>query len=342
MKTMHAIVLNKDGKITSEQKKVPQPRPGEVLVNSQHCGICGTDLHASTLMDHFKSGVIMGHEFAGEIVELGEGVSGWVVGERVAVNPNGDICGKCTSCARGHYNLCGFAVREAAIGIQRDGGLAEYVRVPVRSIYRLPDGVSTLQGAWVEPLAASVRAVRISDFQFGDYGMVFGGGPIGLLVTQLLKKTGAASVTVVEPSQFRRQMAERLGADTTIDPREGDLNELFLDRQLKMPDVIFECSGNPIGFQNAVALAAPKSTITVVGISPEPLKMMASDFVFKELVIRGSFIYVEEFPLAIRMLAEEIIDVQSLTTLEWPMISYEEAFESLRSAEDSIKIVLKP
>tara|TARA_B000000460_G_C21143262_1_gene233811 strand:+ start:22 stop:435 length:414 start_codon:yes stop_codon:yes gene_type:complete len=137
-------------------------------------------------------------------------------------------------------------------------------------------------------------------------------------------------------------MAERLGADTTIDPGEGDLCELFLDRHLKMPDVIFECSGNPFSLQNAVTLAAPKSTITVVGISPEPLRIIASDFIFKELVIRGSFIYVEEFPLAIRMLAEEVIDVQSLTTLEWPMISYEEAFESLRSAEDSIKIVLKP
>jgi len=106
--------------------------------------------------------------------------------------------------------------------------------------------------------------------------------------------------------------------------------------------VILECSGNPIGFQSAVALAAPKSTVTVVGISPEPLKMVASEFVFKELAIRGSFIYVEEFPLAIRMLAEEVVDVQSLTTLECPMASFEQAFESLRSAEESVKIVLKP
>ena len=342
METMHAIVLSKDGKIAFEQRPVPQPEAGEVLVNSQHCGICGTDLHAPSLTDHFKEGVIMGHEFAGEIVELGEGVSGWVVGEHVAVNPNGDICGKCSSCLRGNYNLCAYAVREAALGVQRDGGLAEYVRVPVRSIYRLPEGVSTLQGAWVEPLAVSIRAVRNSGFQFGDCGVVFGGGPIGLLVTQLLKKNGSAAVTVVEPSKFRRQEAERLGADVTIDPGEGDISELFMSKQLKMPDVILECSGNPIGFQSAVALAAPKSTVTVVGISPEPLKMVASEFVFKELAIRGSFIYVEEFPLAIRMLAEEVVDVQSLTTLECPMASFEEAFESLRSAEESVKIVLKP
>ena len=176
MKTMQAIVLNKDGRITSEERPSPRPRPGEVLVNSQHCGICGTDLHAPSLMDHFKPGVILGHEFAGQIVELGKDVSGWVVGERVVVNPNGDICGKCTSCAWGNYNLCGYAVRKAAVGVQRDGGLAEYVRVPVRSIHRLPDEVSTLQGAWVEPLAVSVRAVRNSEFQFGDCGVVLGGG----------------------------------------------------------------------------------------------------------------------------------------------------------------------
>ena len=342
METMHAVVLAKDGKITFEQRPVPRPAPGEVLVNSQYCGICGTDLHAPSLMNHFKEGVIMGHEFAGEIVELGGGVSGWKVGERVAVNPNGDICGKCSSCLRGNYNLCAFAVRKAALGVQRDGGLAEYVRVPVRSIHRLHEGVSTLQGAWVEPLAVSVRAVTNSGFQFGDCGVVFGGGPIGLLMTQLLKNIGAATVTVVEPSKFRRLEAERLGADVTIDPGEGDVSELFMDRQLKMPDVIFECSGNPIGFQSAVALAAPKSTVTVVGIAPEPLKMVASEFVFKELAIRGSFIYVEEFPLAIRMLAEGVIDVQSLTTSECPLASFEEAFESLRSGDESVKIMLKP
>jgi threonine dehydrogenase-like Zn-dependent dehydrogenase len=154
---MRAVLLGADGMERLDDIPDPIPGPGEVVLRVDYCGICGSDLHAQH--QGFGVGIALGHEFAGEIIELGRDVTNFAVGERVCVNPNGDWCGGCGFCRAGQYNLCTELFR-TAVGVARHGGMARYTAVPTKVLHRLPDGVSTKQGAWVEPTATALRAVR--------------------------------------------------------------------------------------------------------------------------------------------------------------------------------------
>ena len=269
---MKAIVL-RDGKtITLEERPEPEPREGEVLVRTSFCGICGTDLHAPRLPDLFVPNVVMGHEFAGDIVAVGPDVSGWKPGDQVTINPNGNICGECEECRAGRSNLCRTLLRGRVVGVQRDGGMAEYVSLPIVVLHRLPLGVTALQGAWVEPLAVAMRAVRVAEFRVGGTALVLGAGPIGLLTLQVLRSAGAGYVAVVEPSPLRREQAERLGADVIVDPRGESPAGLF-ESDLTPPEYVFECAGIPGGIAMCAAVVRPGGCITVVGVCPDPLDL---------------------------------------------------------------------
>lgn len=338
---MHAVVFSQSRKVELADRPVPEAGVGEVLLRPLFCGICGTDLHAPNL-DHFRPGVVMGHEFSAEVVGVGKEVSGWQVGDRVAVNPNGNVCGRCAACREGRYNLCAHAVFADAVGIHRDGGMAELVAVPARVLHRLPDSVSGLQGAWVEPVATAIRAVRISGFAVGDRAVILGGGPIGLLVLQTLRRAGAGWVAVVEPSAYRRDFAIRLGADEAIEPPlAGDVSELF-GRDLERPSHVFECSGQASAVRVAVRICRHAGTVTVVGISPEAVDFPAFELVGKELRIQGSIIYVDEFPVAINLLAIGAYDVESLSTNVVDLTRAAEAFETLRKPDAAVKVLLHP
>jgi 2-desacetyl-2-hydroxyethyl bacteriochlorophyllide A dehydrogenase len=338
---MKAIVLRDGDTITLDDRPSPDTRPGEVLVRPDHVGICGTDLHAPLLKDLFVPDVIMGHEFSGEVVDVAPGVEGWQPGDRVTINPNGDVCGECDQCRAGRPNLCRPTVLGNAIGVHRDGGMASLVSLPPAVLHRLPDGVSGLRGAFVEPLAVVVRLVRVAGFKLGDRAVVLGGGPIGLLTVQVLRRAGASHIAVVEPSSSRREMAGRLGADIVIDPGADDPAALF-GGDLPAPDHVFECAGIPSGVRTAAAIVKPAGTVAVVGICPEPLDMDVSDLIFKELVIRGSIIYVEEFPAAIRLLEQGAIDVESMITRVMALDDYDEALGLLAQPDESVKILLRP
>ena len=171
--------------------------------------------------------------------------------------------------------------------------------------------------------------------------MVLGAGPIGLLTLQALRRVGAREITVVEPFPFRRQMAERLGADHIVDPASDDPIALF-GRDLEPPEYVFECAGIPRGIAISLAVVQPKGCVSVVGISPKPLELSVDELIFKEVVVKGSFIYVEEFPLAIRLLEQGEIDVESMTSDVLPLESFQSGFTRLGNAEDAIKIQLQP
>ena len=339
---MRAVVLRDGNTVTMEERPaLDGPKAGEVLLRSRHCGICGTDLHASNLTELFVPDVVMGHEFAGEVIAVAPGVADWKPGDRATVNPNGDVCGTCLQCREGRYNLCRVAVLQRAVGVQRDGGMQTHVSLPAKVLNRLPDAVSTLQGAWTEPLATVIRAVRVSGFQLGARAVILGAGPIGLLAVQAVTRAGASEVCVVEPSSYRRDMARRLGAHRTIDPQAHDPVELF-ERELAPPQFVFECSGHPKAIGTAISIVLPQGVVTVVGVCPEPLDLAAEELVLKEVVVRGSVIYVDEFPMAIRLLEQGAFDVESLTSQVLPLDSFEQGFERLRRAEDAVKIVLAP
>ena len=203
-------------------------RIGQVLVKLRFTGICGKQIEEISGLDGNDPYIphLLGHEGSGFVVDIGKGVEGWNVGDKAAINPNGNICGECEQCRQGYPNLCFTGVRVRAIGVQRDGGMANLVSLPMQILNKLPDTVSTLQGAWVEPLATVVRGVRVSGVTVGSSTLIIGAGPIGLLAVQTLKNTGVGNIIVVEPSAFRREKAKTLGADIVLDPLKENITEM--------------------------------------------------------------------------------------------------------------------
>jgi 2-desacetyl-2-hydroxyethyl bacteriochlorophyllide A dehydrogenase len=331
---VQAIVFGTDEHEQLSEVPVPEPGRGEVLLRVEFCGICGSDLHAAP--PDFRVGVTMGHELAGTVVAAGPDVAGWGAGDRACVNPNGDWCGTCARCRAGAPNMCP-RIWDAAIGLARDGGMAACVAVPARTLHRLPAAVSSRAGAWVEPLAVACRTVRRSEIALGESAIVFGCGPIGLLVLQLLRAAGAAPIVAVEPSPLRARLAAACGADAVLDPHAGEL-----DARLAPPRHAFDCTGVATTAATALRVLAPRGRLTVTGFARVDPSFRSADLLFKELEIRGSFIYVDEFDVAIDLLARGAVDVDALTTAVLPLESGLDAFAALRRPDEAVKILLRP
>ena len=341
MTRMRAIVFGDDRRIRLEEVPIPEVGAGDVLLRPHFCGVCGTDLHAPSMSAPFRSGVVMGHEFSGEVVATGEQVDGWEPGTRVVVNPNGNLCGACGACRDGRFNLCRSAVFENGIGIRHDGGMAEFVTVDPKVLYPLPDSVSSEQGAFVEPLATAIRAVRRSSFRLGSTAAVIGTGPVGLLVVQALRRAGAATITAIELSAFRRQAALDLGADLALDPRTEPPTELF-GTELEPPELVFECSGAQGTLELAVDIVRYGGRVALTGLPSRPVKVTATTVIGKEVDVVGSIIYVEEFPLAIDLLAQGAFEIESLISMVLPITRFGEAFEALANPVSTLKVLLHP
>lgn len=331
---MHAAVFYPDGP-QIEERPEPVAGVGEVLLQVEYCGICGSDLHAAE--PDFHSGTILGHEFVGTVVDIGGDVNDFRTGDRVAVNPNGVVCGVCDECRIGRPNLCADVWRYS-VGVVRDGGLAPYAKTDQRTLHRLPEQVSFRQAALVEPLAVALRAVRTSGFSTGDSAVVFGGGPIGLLIASLLRSEGATDLSVVEPSLARREKAQALGATRTIDPEAGPLIDQFAD--LTRPRFAFDCTAVAQIVKDAVAILAPGGTLTVSGWAPTPPTFDPKDLVFKEITLRGSFIYTTEFAEALEMIGSSRIDVEPLVSGVMSVEDVPDAFAAMRDSPEVIKFLI--
>jgi threonine dehydrogenase-like Zn-dependent dehydrogenase len=250
------------------------------------CGICGSDLDAPDLPEVYLGGFIMGHEPTGRIAGVGRNISGWRVGQRVAINPNGDTCGVCEACRSGRWNHCIPATRERAVGLQTDGGLAAHVAVSPKTLHALPDHMGRVESGWVEPGAVALRAVLAAGDISGRSVLVVGGGPIGQLCCRLARHYGAAHIWLSEPSAERRSYAEASQADRAFDPtaQAAEIERLSVD-------VVLECSGSEPGIRLGVAAARPEGTLVVVGGGRAGLDPIA--ILIKELRVLGSFTYAD-------------------------------------------------
>ena len=249
---MKAAVFRGAGEIEIADIPVPEPGPGDVLVQVHYCGVCGSDIEAyQTGM--YEPGLVIGHEFAGEIVALGHGVTGWALGDRVTAD-NVLPCGQCAFCREGRPILCQQVLSP---GVTMDGGMAEYVRLPVQVLHRLPADVSMRQGALVEPLSIALYGVSSSALRVGDQALVLGAGPIGLLTLQCALLAGARRVLVAEVNPTRAALAIRLGADGVFHPLKEDLAvELPAYTGGRGPEVVFVCTPAPAAYHDARSLAA--------------------------------------------------------------------------------------
>lgn len=335
---------------------VPEPMQGkgEVKIKVKWCGICGSDL------TEYKSGpmlipakkphpltgkqapIIMGHEFSGEAIAVGEGVTKVAVGDYVTVWPLLP-CYECYWCRRGRYNEC---LRLATIGLGADGGFAEYVVVPERNVHKLPDGVSYEMGALAEPLAVAVRAGLRGDITLGDQVAVIGAGPMGLLVLQVAKAAGAAQVFVIETLAHRRELATKLGASVTFNPLEVDAGREIakLTDNLRANKVI-ECAGIPATINMTLAVSSRAAKIVMVGISTIPVEFPFDRLLFSEKEITTVQGYAEEeFPIALSLLASGRVVVEPIITRKIGLADIvEQGFETLiKNPADNIKILVTP
>ena len=332
---MKSVVFTSAGEVVDDRPE-PTPARDEVLLQVAYCGICGSDLHAAT--PDFHPGCVMGHEFSATVLDTGADVAGFRAGDHVVVNPNGDVCGECPACRTGAVNTC-VRIPETGIGLARNGGLAPLAAVRARAVHRLPESVDLLTGAWTEPLAVALRTVRRSGFSVGQEAVVFGGGPIGLLVTGILSAAGASRIWVVEPNLTRREAALHQGATDVVDPATTPVVEVFAD-QATAPRFAFECAGVAGLVDQALKVLRPSGTLTVTGYSRRPPSYDAADLLFKEITIRGSFIYTTEFTEAIGLLATGRIDVAALTSGIVPVAGAAEAFHAMRTSPDAIKYLV--
>jgi L-iditol 2-dehydrogenase len=313
-----------------EDREVRPAGPGELKVRVEASGLCGTDLHiASGEYPFARPGVTIGHEFAGEVVEVGPDVAGFARGERVVVDPN-IPCRTCNYCHASRPHLC---ERPQALGVTIDGGLSEEVVIPAAQAYRVPDGVPPEAAALTEPLACTLHAVDLSGVRAGEKALVLGAGPIGVLCAALLVTAGASEILVSEPSPGRRVRVRDVGAE----PVEPDAVSP------EQADVVFECVGRVETMKAAVEAARPGGTIMWVGVAPPEAEVgiRPYDVFRRELTIRGSYTnpYVMERSLA--LLASGRIDWQTIVTHRFPLRRFEDAWTVHRTGE-GLKVSVHP
>lgn len=337
---MRAARLAAPGRLRVEEIDAPSPGPGEVLLRAEACGICGTDRHI--VRGEYPSAlpVTLGHEFAGVIVAAapvtdiasstatadvaaslpmavdavrGAGVP--AVGTRVAVDPN-IACGVCRECRRGDPCLC---PRRVALGVDLDGGLAEYVRVPLSQVYALPPGVPAAWGALCEPLACCLHGLDLAAIRPGMSVVVVGGGVIGQLMVQLARLASATAVILSTRQAARRRLAEELGATATVDPRSSDLVAAVAGPAGRVSggaDAVLECAGTTETFEQAQALARRGGTVLIFGVAPQGARAGISPFdVFaRELRIVGAYLNPHTHGRAVELVASGRLALAPLVT----------------------------
>ncbi|WP_158056900.1 NAD(P)-dependent alcohol dehydrogenase [Halorussus halophilus] len=333
---MRVAVLQDPGQLAVEEWPRPDPGPDEVLVNIREVGICGSDVHYyehGRIGDYVvESPLVLGHESAGEVVEVGANVEGFEVGGRVALEP-GVPCRRCDHCKRGEYNLCPDVTFMATP--PDDGAFAEFVAWPADYAYRLPNSVSLREGALCEPLSVGIHVARRAEVGVGDSVLVTGAGPIGLLVAEAVRAAGATDVLVSDVVESKLALAAERGADTTIDPRETDLEDAvaaYTDGE--GVDVVVEASGAESAIAGSLDAVRRGGTVVFVGLADEatvPLDVL--EIVDNELDVLGSFRYRNTYPAAIELLADGAVDVEGIVDFEGGLDDIGSAFERARERE---------
>lgn len=330
---MRAVVLERPGVLTLAQSDVPAPGPGDVLVRVEAVGVCGSDVHCfrqgnigSLRMD---APIVLGHEAAGVVVAVGEGVPAERIGSRVALEP-GRPCRACLDCLRGHYNLC--RRMEFFAAPPTDGAFREYVTLPSIFVHDLPDAVGFEAGALLEPVSCAIHSTRQARIGLGSRVLVSGAGPIGLLLVQLAKALGASEIAISDPHPERLRTALAFGATRTLlsgEPIEG----LF--------DAFIDASGAAAAIHAGISALDRLGVAVLVGIGDPDVAVPVEYILSNEIVLTGSFRYRDTWPLAIELVASGQVDVDSLVTARFGLDETEEALTTTKRP-GNIKSIVYP
>ena len=311
---MKAAVFYGKEDLRIQELSIPEiTNKNDVLIKVRACGICGTDMHifdgdegaAST-----PSGTVLGHEFAGEVVAVGTEVRRVTEGDSVCVDPNW-LCNTCDYCKEGLGHFC---ENMNGIGTTMNGGFAEYCVVPESQVYRFGKKITYAQAAMTEPVACCLHGMDMCEIQQGTAVAIIGGGMIGLLMLQLARLKGAATIILIEPIEEKRVIAKKLGADVTIDPVSQDVPGKIRECGITRVSTVIECVGKTSTMKQAIAIAGKKSTVMLFGLSKpnDEIQVKPFELFKKEIVLKASFINPYTQKRALALIESGRIDVSSM------------------------------
>lgn len=335
---MRAAVLRKPGKVVIEERPIPRAGAGEVVVRVRAVGVCGSDTH---YYEHGRIGrfvveapLVLGHEAAGEVTDLGPGVTRLVAGQRVSIEPGvPDLT--CGQCLAGRYNLCANMRFFGTPPV--DGAFAEYVVVHEAFAHPVPCSVGDDAAALLEPLSVGIWACMKARVTAGSRVLITGAGPIGLVSLQAALAFGATEVVVSDVNPVRLAVAKELGATTVIDARETSVTDLH-----RRPEVLLECSGHPPAIGEAIRALDSAGRAVLVGMGGDEILLPLSVVQERELEVTGTFRYAGTWPRAIALIASGRIDLDRLVTGTYRLDQAEEALTAGRRDQQSVKVVIHP
>lgn len=332
------------GNLELRDGPVPTPAPGQVLIEIKTAGLCGSDIHIYHWSINFamRPPMIIGHEFSGEIVEIGEGVTGWKIGDRVTAEPCTIVCGVCRYCRVGAFNLC---AQRRVMGYWVNGIFAEYVTIEAGRLHKLPDAISFDEGALTEPLACCVHAVHeLTGVEIADTVVITGPGAIGLLCLQLAKLEGA-QVVMVGTSQDtdRLKIAKKLGADYCMNAETEDVPAAVGElTDGNGADIVFECSGAGPAAGLGLDSVRKQGKYTQVGLFGKPITVDFEKIAYKELHVTGSLAQQwTSWKRTIKIMDQGKLDLKAVISEKLPLSQWKEAFERFE-AKKGLKILFDP
>ncbi|AGB25522.1 theronine dehydrogenase-like Zn-dependent dehydrogenase [Mycobacterium sp. JS623] len=330
---MRSAVLVEPGRIEMEERPIPKPVPGDVLVRVSSVGVCGSDTH---YYRHGRIGnfvvdapLVLGHEAAGTIVDVGAGVDGSRIGERVSIEPQRPDPDS-DETRRGHYNLCPHMRFYGTPPI--DGAFCDYVTIGAGYAHRVPDSVSDDAAALCEPLSVGIAAVRKAGLDGGSRVLITGAGPIGIVLTQVARAYGATDIVVSDPDGDRRAQAKQFGATHVLDPTAEPIGELGVD-------AFIDASGAPSAVFDGIHAVRPAGTVVLVGSGAESMELPTQLIQNRELVLTGVFRYANTWPTAIALVESGRVDLDAMVTAHFPLEKAAEALDSDRTP-GSVKSVV--
>jgi L-iditol 2-dehydrogenase len=346
---MKALLLSEYKHLAVAELPAPTPGAGEVLIRVAACGICGSDVHGYDGSSGRRiPPIVMGHEAAGVVAAVGEGATSYLVGDRVTFDST-VYCGACEFCQRGEVNLCNDrqVVGVSCGDYRRAGAFAEYVTVPERILYRLPDNLSFTDAAMLEAVSVAIHAVRVAEVAGGETALVIGAGMIGLLILQAARASGCSRIFVGDVDATRLELASSLGADAVIESAGGS-GESLASRIEQLTggrgvDVAFEAVGRPETVAAAIDCTRKGGTVALVGnIAPE-VSIPLQKVVTRQIRLQGSCASAGEYPQAMNWVADGKIKVAPLITAVAPLNEGPSWFARLYAREPNLmKVVLDP
>ncbi len=332
--TQRAAVLYGHRDIRLEQRAVPAIGPDEVLLRVRACTICGSDLHYYDHGMRLAGPLVLGHEFAGEVVRVGATVHGLAEGTAVAAEP-GISCGVCEQCQHGYPNLCPHVRFCSSPPV--DGALQEYIALPVHALFPLPPDLSFVDGALLEPLCIAIKALDFGKLRVGETAAVIGCGGIGLLTIQLLRAAGATEIYASDPLAYRREAALRAGATVALDPAERAAADLAARTHGRGVDVVFDAATSSFTPAQAVEMARIGGRVVLIGIQPDDhFELRASMLRRKAVTLvplrRAALVY----PRAIALVQRGLIQLDWLVTHRFPLEEANRAFATAAGYADGV------